>query len=275
MEERIDGTFLRHRIEDDKVGSYDLMQPIRERLEVLVKEELESLPVIEAKARDATKNAKGGFTKSLSTSRRFIGVARYALEGEAQALISGLKNSGKLELELVRRFEKGDPISASYVSMILYQSLFSVLASGDLTLSKEFASAMGGRDAIERKHDNPFTYAMGYTLKYFVLLDTKEMKVWSKKLSDLCAQKDNKDFIGYADAFEAILQKDSKALNKAFEKLLQGHRNQSKGNGLFAVSEDELLCVWGVGLANLAVYHGLEVLVKDPLFPRDLVRGLE
>jgi hypothetical protein len=37
--------------------------------------------------------------------------------------------------------------------------------------------------------------------------------------------------------------------------------------------EDEMLCVWGTGLANLARVRGLSITPPGPLIPTDLLRA--
>ena len=46
---------------------------------------------------------------------------------------------------------------------------------------------------------------------------------------------------------------------------------QSKGRGVFRDKEDEMLCVWGIGIANLARWRGLNVDAIPPLIPNDLL----
>lgn len=244
------------------------------RLEQLLQIELEDLPGLLEKAADPEENRVGVYTRSISASYRFQAVASWALHQDSANLRRHLRHSIELRLELVARFERGDPIPESFVSMLLYKSLFDALASGDLELSRKMASAMGGRDKIEREHDHPFDYALGYTLKYFTLEDRPQMDRWAAEFARVCEEQDNADLRGYAEAFTAILAGDDRSLDAAFKNIIAGHKRQSKGNGVFRDTEDELLCVWGVGLANLAKRHGRAVSVDDPLLPAALIQGL-
>ena len=52
-----------------------------------------------------------------------------------------------------------------------------------------------------------------------------------------------------------------------------GHKRQCKGKGLFKDTVDEVLCVWGLGMANLARMCGLELdkMPDDSLIPSELI----
>lgn len=244
------------------------------RLPEILNEQKELYPILEDKAKDAQANATGHYTLSISDAKRLYGVSGYCLQNDVAGFKGYLADAVRLQLDVVARFERGDPIPESFVSMLLYKSLFDALASGDLELSRKMASAMGGRDKIEREHDHPFDYALGYALKYFTLEDRPQMDRWAAEFARVCEEQDNADLRGYAEAFTAILAGDDRSLDAAFKNIIAGHKRQSKGNGVFRDTEDELLCVWGVGLANLAKRHGRAVSVDDPLLPAALIQGL-
>lgn len=155
--------------------------------------------------------------------------------------------------------------------MLCYTELFDALASARIDLANTLAEIMGGRDVIEKKHDHPFDYALGYTLKAFVLNDRVAMTEWSKRFVDVTRQTTNRDFLGYADVFQAILMADPIAAQAGLKHIVKGHEKQSKGSGVFRYTPDEVLCVWGIGMANLARVHGLMVQGVPPLIPDELL----
>ena len=112
---------------------------------------------------------------------------------------------------------------------------------------------------------------MGYTLRAFVLNDREQMEQWLPRYYMACDETDSADFRGYGDVWRAMLTADSDSANAGFKALVQGHMKQSKGRGVFAGTEAELLCIWGVGLANLARSRGLQVSAVPPLIPADLL----
>ena len=53
--------------------------------------------------------------------------------------------------------------------------------------------------------------------------------------------------------------------------IIEGHKKLSKGRGVFANTNHEWLCLWGIGIANLARTYGLNVDPIPPLIPADLL----
>jgi hypothetical protein len=97
------------------------------------------------------------------------------------------------------------------------------------------------------------------------------MADWSMRFSTICQQADNSDFAGYAEVFNAILDGNQKHAQEGLTAIAKGHRNQSKRGGVFRDTEDEVLCVWGIGMANLARRRGLSVTRVAPLIPQELL----
>lgn len=247
------------------------MAGIIDRLPNLVELRYENLPILQNNASDQEKDKNGSASSSLAGSLRFLGVANYILNHDISMFKEYLSEAAAIRKQLFERFEGGEPISESYVAMLSYKALMNALAAGDFELSKELASMMGGRDEIEKEHDHPFDYALGYTLKSFVLNDYHGMQQWAKNFEAVCTEKENVDFLGYAQLFIAILNKDENKANQGISEIIKGHKKQSKGYGVFKDSEDETLCVWGIGMVNLARYRNLNVQGSPPLVPDDLL----
>ena len=66
---------------------------------------------------------------------RFAGVAEYVANSNVEAFKKYLQEAARIKLKLIMRFDGGEPISESYVSMLSYKSLFNALASGDFVLA--------------------------------------------------------------------------------------------------------------------------------------------
>ena len=79
------------------------------------------------------------------------------------------------------------------------------------------------------------------------------------------------DFRPYLDVIQALYVSDLSTANSSFQKLVEGHKRQSKGRGLFRYDVDVELCVWGLGLANLCRSRGLPVDAVPPLIPSELL----
>jgi hypothetical protein len=245
------------------------MSGIEQRLPMLANMRKKHLSQLENNVLDPAKDKGGAATTSLAGTLRFLAVANLKLEGDVQGFREALSRAVSCRLALFERSKNGEAIPPSYLAMISYKSLFDALASGDYGLSKELASVMGGREKIEKENDHPFDRALGYALKALVLnADDQEEKIAQFKA--IASESDNVDFLGYAEAFVAIKNNDADLFASALQSVLSGHNNQCKGSGFFKDSEDEVLCVWGVGLINLAKERGLAIQVDDPLIPASI-----
>lgn len=249
------------------------MKVDKEFLKVLLEEHYAIFPNIKKNASDKDKDARGLSTTPLASCLRFFGVTEYLVYNDITSFKTKLTESSRLYLSLFVRHNSGEPISESFVSMTSYIQLFNALAVGDFELSKEFAALMGGRDEIEKRNDHPFDYAFGYALKAFVLNNRPDMERYGEEFSEVCCSDGNLDFSGYADMFRAILDNDSAAANQAVKSIVKGHIKQTKGRGVFKNTDDERLCIWGIGIVNLARHYGLEVSASPPWIPADLLTG--
>jgi hypothetical protein len=243
----------------------------KSKLAKVAESERFDLDLLRRKASDQVRDVKGSVANNLASSLRLIGVADYVLKGDRASFLVHLKEAALLRKQLFDRFDSGDEVSPSYVSMLSYKALFNALAAGDIELARGLAGKMGGRETIEDEYDHPFDRALGYTLKSFVLGDASAARSWLAELATLCSDRQNADFRGYYDVFFGIQAKDLGKAQIALATIAQGHRNQCKAGGVFKDSEDELLSVWGLGVANLARISGLSVESPDPLIPADLL----
>lgn len=229
------------------------------------------LDFLRTKAADSFKDTKGSVASNFAAALRLIGVSDYLLNGDCESFRNNLSEASRLQLQLFDRFDQGDAISPSYVSMLTYRSLFDALAAGDLKLSVALAGKMGGRDEIESEYDDPFDRALGYAMKGVVLQGQSASRDCLVELRAVSANQGAIDFIGYCDVLTGISEKSIELVNRGLILVVQGHKNQCKPGGAFRDTEDELLCVWGVGIANLALAAGLPVKSPDRLVPQDLL----
>lgn len=249
------------------------MAKLAERLPMLVELRSENRHIVRANANDPVKDRIGSCTDMLALDLRFFAIADYYLNHDVDSFKRQLSEAAELGNRLFLRYDEGEPIDDSLVSMLSYKSLFNALAANNMDVAKRLALNMGGRDVLEQKHDHPFDYVMGYTLRAFVLKDLDEMKKWLPKLVVACEKSKMTDFTGYAQVFQGILEKNTLLVNEGFQSIIRGHVRQTKANGIFANTMDEILCVWGVGMANLAISNQLQIEAIPPLIPGDLLIG--
>lgn len=246
------------------------MAGIADRLESLLSMYRDRLlPMGEKSAGNPATDLKGRSASSCASSLRFIGVAEFKLTGNVQSFRDRLGKAASYILGMFQRAAAGEPISKSYLTMLRYQSVFDALAAGDFGLAGQLASVMGGRPELDRDIHS-FDCAMGYALRAVVLNDREQMQDRIGRLVTELGKKGNGSFHGYGVVYQAILGGDLQMANSGLAEVVEGHKKASR-NGVFAGTEDEVLCVWGIGLANLCRRNGLPVQGIPPLLPDELL----
>jgi hypothetical protein len=245
--------------------------PIRDRLEMLYDKFLENSDWIQKQPKPEDYDNTGSATAVEISHRRFFAIAEYILHGDVPAFRRQLVDAAKLQIQLFHRYDEGTlQGDGSYVSIVSQDQLFDALAAGAFDVAEEFARHLGGRAKIE-KGDLPLRIALGYSLKHCVLNDADELRDWLVRLKEVCKAKKYQGFEAFVHAFQGILDGDLSRANKGIAGIAANHRRAMMDPGWFADTEDELLSVWGIGVANLARYRGLQVDAVPPYIPNDLL----
>ncbi len=220
---------------------------------------------------DPVKNAKGIYIGSLADTLQGIAVMEYILHQDVMKFKTGLVEATKVASEHFTRFNAGEPIDESQVSMLCYQELLDALASGDMEVALMFSRLMGGREEIEREHDHLFAIAMGYTLK--AILEDKLGHINQRlyQLDQACMDREYRNFTGYPVIFRGIVNKNLNKISEGFSIILKQHAKECKPGRMFYGITDEYLYTWGIGMANLCRYKGFDVQISDPLIPSELL----
>jgi hypothetical protein len=174
--------------------------------------------------------------------------------------------------KLFKRHSVGDSISASYLSLLNYKHVFAALAAGEWNQARTLAELIGNWGEKDKEMVHPFDYFFGMTLKHVVLEDKDKSLEFLQDFREVCEKEDMQDFLGYGDVFQAILDQNLQAAQDGLQRIATGHEKQGKGRGIFSdLVDDQLLCVWGIGMANLCRNRGLPVEGIPPLIPDDLL----
>ncbi len=217
------------------------------------------------------KDKDGDISSRLAGNLRVYAINSYALNKDKLALITHLKECVQTKESLLDRYYAGAPIDESFVDLLNYQTLFDALATGDISLAKRFAAKIDKRGISDKEGYHPLVRTLSNTLKWSVLEDNQQIQKWLPQLIQVCQHnKDSRNFMGYAEVFDGFLNKDLQKIDLGFKHILEGHKKES-AKGYFQGTPDQYLCVWGIGLVNLAHFRGLNVQINDEYIPTTLL----
>lgn len=199
---------------------------------------------------------------------RYLAVAEIILSNDLKAFKERIHRVIQLNLALFEGYDRGLPIEARFVSMGQFHYGLDALASNDLDLARKYYGVIGGRELAESKIDNEFTTALGYAVKELILVGNCS----PGKLEKLTTQLKQPSFAGYAKLIAGISSRD-KALSEAgIKEAIKGHKVLARPGGMYHLTPDEFICLWAVGLINLASFFGLKISIPDSeLLPKALL----
>lgn len=212
----------------------------------------------------------GNFRNIFSNNCVRVGVLAYVLEGDVAAFQNYLSKAAEQKLLQFEEFDKGGPVDESYVSMLPAQrNIFRALAASDSDLATKLSNIAGGREEIESKYDNPFQLALGYLIKSFVQGDGENLK--RDRIEGLRSSGE-KNISGLILAFEAILANDEMLFDEALEAIVADHMSANTKGGIFDGEMGEVICIYGIGLANHARQRGMKITFDSPYIPKKLTQ---
>ena len=184
-----------------------------------------------------------------------------------QAIRAQLLESAEIQLDLFDRFDRGEEIAPSLVSILAYRSLFSALASGSMSVAESLALKMGGRKVDSEECVSRFDLIFGNVMKYFTLNNCKKMTFWGVQFASLPWEGKLAGFKGYHEVFQAYLSGSFADVEVGILNIIKEHQRI----GFFVDTTDELISVWGIGLVNLLRAKGVDIVLDDPLIPTQLL----
>ena len=201
-----------------------------------------------------------------------IGKLEYILYGSKRSYIENLTKSLKFSLELFVRYDNGEKqLSPGHSPSMDADQIFMCLAIGDFELLQSFFERTG--DGDEDRFTDTFEMALGYCVANTFSDDLDMMAKCIKVLGEQCAKKDFKNFSGYPKMFSAIVAKDKSAAEAALAQIITEHEWECKHRGNRFLKDHEDLSTWGIGMANLSRYHGLDVTGDNDFVPDELLIG--
>src|SRR4051794_5815259 len=101
---------------------------LKDRLPMLLGMRKEHLITLRANAADPAKDKTGTATSSVQGTLRFIGVAEFSVAGDVTAFRKHLAETAALGLRILERYDAGETVDPSYVSMLRYKDVLNALA---------------------------------------------------------------------------------------------------------------------------------------------------
>jgi len=105
---------------------------------------------------------------------------------------------------------------------------------------------------------------MAYAIKYLMLEDTENFNTWHLKLEARTQKEEDESYQGFAKAMKGIWGKD---INMVEEGLMTFSKVFKK----VAIEDGKDMCLWGIGLANLARQKGLNIAIDTEWIPAELL----
>lgn len=210
----------------------------------------------------------GALSGALQTHYANMAICNYRLDHDVNSFRDNLRRCGILQLELLKRSREGEDIYRPYVDISSYPILLYTLASQDWELACRIANSLDGK-----VHDQ-FHAGLGNLIKFAILDDFAEASRSLAILEGALRPPNANGFYRYFDSL--IHKKDDFDINESLSYVENTYREHcNHEHGMFGGTPHALLCLWGIGLAYLAIHTAQQInLAYDSEFiPLELICG--
>ena len=227
----------------------------------------------------------GILTGSTSNDEKFLAVAAYVLDGSATEFRRHLVVAIELRIGLLRRHRSGTPLLREGdhmgpncpppdqaiwhgdVSNGKFQWMLYALAAARLDLAEELARLMG------TVHTDPIGESYCQSIRFILLNQNEIARGHLEDLRIASPAKDNDEFYQMMMEITAV-RPDPARVQELVRIMDRRHRHYARNEEPFlSGTEEELLCLWGIGLANLARYKRIvdRIEFSSELIPAELL----
>ena len=165
--------------------------------------------------------------------------------------------------------KEGNPDFKTYPS--LTSELFPDLCTGNEVIIRDFFSLIDDHFDYDEKpssHPTPWMYRCLVVLTLGRMED--QFPHFLEKLKKGYSTKRWGKLMPYADLIEAIWHRDESAFHEALRVISNTHKSMVRG--IFENQiEYQLLCLWGIGLCQLARIKGMHIDFDHEYIPRELI----
>ena len=228
-----------------------------DRISDLIDRRESHLPVILNNLSDPAKDRTGTATASVAGTKRFLSAAYFVRDRSADRFRQLMNEASSLRISLVDRFQAGEAISESYVSVTpLLEVMLGSLAANDLQMAAAAASVVGKYPSIEQAYDRREIISVGHCLAELILNpgQTNE-ELWSRLEKHTAGKVGESEM---SSLLKAIQHFSTSEFEAALTSFLSCYKRLTT-KGRWKDSEHELVPLWGLGLCNLAIHRGLRI----------------
>lgn len=215
----------------------------RRPLDQIYRESVEDLPRRLEQVKDGASRNQMLIALGLEGALRTIAVCRYLLFSDVDGFRQHMRQSLEVNFAMVDRYEQGEIDFADAVNTYQYRSLFNALAVGERALAERFAERWTTHP-LPKRGEHPFARLIAHAL-YQVLIDDREADLDVANFEQYFATGKDKASRGYAVTLRGIVDRDAELIGAGLDDVLKGHKRLSSGSGMFSLTVDEDLCVWG------------------------------
>jgi hypothetical protein len=208
---------------------------------------------------------RGTKTQSLIDALRFEAVASYVLDRNADGFRSTLAECVALKAMLFEAKRGGEDIVPHAVTFAEYGFVYYGFAAGRPEVARRVALALHGETPQAE---------INYVAMALCKLLTGEAPHARHYLAEAVAVCGDEIFAAYAQGIQSIADSNQGHFAASLRVIASAHERECKTPFSEVVdTEEELLSLWGVGIANLGTYFGLTIPsdFDSPVIPRDLL----
>lgn len=203
---------------------------------------------------------------------RSVAIACFVLDQSPSEYRFHMSLSVRWHTRLVAEADRRGADSSGYRSLSAATSILDAWSAGDLESASALAEVLATDAEVRERDSIPFMVHFSRAILALSRADEDAARRSVDELHNQC-EHDAPDFAGYPALMRAALEGDSEAGRRALAGLCNGHARQSTRRGGFYEDDpaDQLLCVWGVGLAIRARERQLTLRGIEPLIPDALL----
>ncbi|WP_428240631.1 hypothetical protein [Gynuella sp.] len=153
-----------------------------------------------------------------------------------------------------------------------YHEFFSLaLSFNSVSLAKEMAEYCSTEKLKGSFEPPPYSVEWTLSLKYLILDIEKEGKKWLAEFHKRSGNKSNLKYLGYANAMQAIWDRNESAFIKALDHINEHYPKQINSNAMFWRIDQHFFSQYGIALVYLAHSKGMNIVYENTYFPADMM----